>query len=338
MKKIYILFAAFLMMGLIITFSTSGYFDNKNIFKISKEGIKTITNLKKPEYHFALICQNIDEPFWKTIKKGALEASNEFNVAVEFYGPRFTNINEELQYLDMAIASRVDGIVTHVLNENQFSLLIDKAAKYDIPVVTIEADAKNSKRAAFVGTNSYKLGTEWGKQIIQATSGQAVVAMIISNVNGESENTVQNLMISGLKDSVKKYPFIKVKTVQANKNGIFSAEEVTKDILNKFDDVNVILCISANDTIGAAQVLVDFNKVGNITIIGYDNTPDILRYIEKGVIYGTVASNPNKMGYESIKSLIEIKKKNRTSSYVSTDVHPITVENLNEYKLSSDKN
>jgi len=338
MKKVYIISCAILVFGTAAFFLAYNLFDKSTVMALSSAKIDVAAKAKKPEHHFAVICQNIDEPFWKSIKDGALKASNDFNIAVEFYGPRFTNLNEELEYLDMAIASRVDGIVTHVLDEGQFSPVIDKAVEYGIPVVTIDSDAKNSKRASFVGTNSYKLGTEWGKLIIEETKGKAVVAMIINSLTGESENTVQNLMISGLKDTVKKYPAIRVKTVQAGRSGIFSAEEVTKEILGQFPDVNVILCTSARDTIRAAQVLVDFNRVGDIAIIGYDDTPNILKYIEKGVIYGTVASNPQKMGYESIRALVEIKKKSTVSSYISTDVHPISARNIGNYKPGADRN
>lgn len=75
----------------------------------------------------------------------------------------------------------------------------------------------------------------------------------------------------------------------------------------------------------------DLNKVGQITIIGYDDAPEILRYIEKGVIYGTVVANPYEIGYESIRSLVEIKKNRMTSTYVDTGAKVVTCCNIEEY-------
>ena len=102
--------------------------------------LKITESAKKPEYHFVVIAQNTDDPFWQSVKKGAFEAAKEFGAAVEFNGPRFTNIEEELRYLDIAIASRVDGIATHVLSEGIFTPVIDKAVDMNIPVITIEED------------------------------------------------------------------------------------------------------------------------------------------------------------------------------------------------------
>ena len=332
MKKVYLVYLLISILGAAAFFLVSYNVDTNKPSIYPYENPDLNANLKKPEYHFAMICQTIDDPFWKAVTNGALEASGEFKVAVEFYGPSFFNAEEELRYLEMATASKVDGIVTHVPDEALFAQAIDKASLSGIPVVTIDSDAKNSKRVSFIGKNSYKLGTEWGKLVIEATGGKAFVAMIVDDYKEGTNNTAQNLAISGLKDSVKNYPDIKLKTFQSNKLGNFRAEEVTNEILTQYANVDLILCTNGRDTIGTAQVLIDFNKVGDIAIIGYDDTAEILRYIQKGVIYGTVASNPGKMGYESIKALFGIKKTNGASSYISTDVHTITAKNLENYQ------
>jgi len=286
----------------------------------------------KIDYHFIVIAQNTDDSYWQTVREGCFDAASEFNVAVEFNGPRFTNMDEQVKYFKMAVASRVDGIVTHVLDEEVFTPLIDEATEAGIPVITIETDAKNSKRKAFVGTNTYNLGGEAGKLVLESVGDEAVIGIIIKSFNGTSENVPQNLRVAGFKDTLKDAPNAIIKTIQSSGAGLFSAEEVTRQILYNYPEVNTIICTNVKDTICAAQIVVDLNKVGQVTIIGYGDAPEILRYIEKGVIYGTVAANPYEMGYESIRSLVEYKKKFMTSSYVDTGARVITARNLEEYK------
>jgi len=286
----------------------------------------------KIDYHFIVIAQNTDDSYWQIVREGCFDAASEFNVAVEFNGPRFTNMDEQVKYFKMAVASRVDGIVTHVLDEEVFTPLIDEATEAGIPVITIETDAKNSKRKAFVGTNTYNLGGEAGKLVLESVGDEAVIGIIIKSFNGTSENVPQNLRVAGFKDTLKDAPNAIIKTIQSSGAGLFSAEEVTRQILYNYPEVNTIICTNVKDTICAAQIVVDLNKVGQVTIIGYGDAPEILRYIEKGVIYGTVAANPYEMGYESIRSLVEYKKKFMTSSYVDTGARVITARNLEEYK------
>jgi ribose transport system substrate-binding protein len=314
------------------------YFQHVDNVFLNKDNGKPI-NETKADYHFVLIVQNTDDPFWQSFKKGAFEAAKDFNAAVEFNGPKFTNVAEELQYLDIAIASKVDGIATHVLDEEQFTPVIDKAIGAGVPVVTVEADAKNSKRIAYIGTSNFQLGVEGGKLLTKAVNSRAQVAVVLNSYGNDAGNVMQNLKIAGLMEAIKTSgKDINIKTIQTSQMGILSAGEITNDIINKYPDVNVIFCTSSEDTIGAAQVVVDLNRVGNITIIGYGDLPEILNYVDKGVISGTVVSNPVEMGYQSIKSLVEIKKKNRTSDYVDTGVQGVSKANLAEYlKMVEDK-
>lgn len=285
---------------------------------------------KVPEYHFYMVGQNSVDPFWKEIKMGAMEAAKYYNVALEFNAPKFNNIQEELKYLEIAIFSKVDGIITHVANNEEFVNLIEEAYKEGIPVITVENDAKDSKRQAFIGTNSFHLGEEAAKLLAKATKGKANIAIIVSN-DYQLDSVNQNLKINGFLDAIKNYPEMKVVRVYTSKLGTLSAEEITQSIISGKDKINAIYVTDSVDTIGTAQVVVDFNKVGEITVVGYGDTPDILRYIEKGVIYGTVMSDPYKIGYESVKAMVEFKKKNTVSTFVDIGVNVITKENVNEY-------
>ncbi|NLY42948.1 MAG: sugar ABC transporter substrate-binding protein [Clostridiaceae bacterium] len=326
--KMIVLFL-FIIFGFVYSISYLHYIENSILLIIDNESKKQVKN---PEYHFMVICHNMDDPYWKLIREGVWQASQDFNVAVELNGPQFTNADEELKYLDIAIASKVDGIATHVLNENQFRPLINKAVNLGIPVVTIVSDAEKSKRQAFVGTNSYKLGTEGGKLIAKATNGKAKVAVILNDYGDISGSAAQDLNFSGFKDEIKSYPDIEIVEIKSSEVGVLGAEEVTQDILNRYPMVNAIYCTQAKYTLGAAQVVVDMNKVGEIVIVGYGELPEILRYVENGVIYGTLVGDIRKIGYESIKSLVEIKKTGRTSSYVDTGVCVITRENIANYQ------
>jgi ribose transport system substrate-binding protein len=325
---------ACILLCLCITLFSSYY-----VIHLKSENISTASKKSqeaKPEYHFVVIAQSTDDPYWQSIRNGSQAAAEQYNVVAEFNGPRSTNIDEELQYLDIAIACRVDGIATHVLDEKRFTPLINKAIDKKIPVVTIENDAKDSKRISFICTNGYKLGSEAGKLLVKATGGEATAAIILNGYNENEENVAHNLRIAGFNDAVREFPGIALKTAKTTGNGFFSAEEVTKTILQDFPDVDAIMCTSSMDTIGVAQVVVDLNRVGTITIVGNDDTPEVLRYVENDVICGTVVGNPYKTGFETVKALVELKKTRMTSSYIDTGVQVVTKSNLKDYALQAE--
>jgi ribose transport system substrate-binding protein len=81
----------------------------------------------KPSYHFYLVAQNSVDPFWKEVQKGAEDAAKYYNVAVEFNAPKFNNLDEELEFLDIAVLSKVDGIITHVSYDGDFNKRLERS-------------------------------------------------------------------------------------------------------------------------------------------------------------------------------------------------------------------
>lgn len=284
-----------------------------------------------PEYHFYFIGQNSVDPFWREVSKGIESAAEKYNVAVEFNSPRFNNPVEGLKYLDIAILSKVDGIIVHAATGGRFREFINRAYSEDIPVVTIETDDNNSDRSTFVGTNSFLLGKEAARLMIKATAGTANIAVVVSN-DIEIDEVSENLKLNGFLSTIKEYPGMQITEIFTSKMGILSAEEITQTIISSYPEVDAILTTNSVDTLGAVQLIIDQNQVGNITLIGYGETESILRYIRNGIIYGTVMSDPFRMGYESLKALVDIKKDNNASTFIDTGVKIITKENLNEFE------
>ena len=284
-----------------------------------------------PVYHFYFIGQNSVDPFWKEVRQGIEGAAQDYNVAVEFNSPRFNNPQEELKFLDIAILSKVDGIITHVASGNNFAEYINKAYSKGIPVVTIETDDNNSDRSTFVGTNSFLLGKEAAKLMIKATEGEANIAVIVSS-DVEIDTVSENLKLNGFLSTINDFPDMRVVKIFSSQMGILSAEEITQTIIKNYPEVDAILTTNSVDTLGAVQLIVDQNKVGSLVLVGYGDTKNILRYIKNGIIYGTVMSDPYKMGYESLKALVDIKEDNNASTFIDTGVKVITKENLTEFE------
>jgi ribose transport system substrate-binding protein len=301
-------------------------------FRQEREPFYSIKTHKEPSVHFMVIVPDIDDSFWQSVKQGVFEAAREFNVAVQFYGPRFIDVTEMCQYLDIAIASKVDGIVVNALDERIFTNEIDKAVHMNIPVVTIEKDADSSKRLCFVGTSSYKLGTKAGKLLADATGGKSVAAVILENYNNEQVNLMQDARVKGINDSIDRYNEISIKNILSSDIGTFAAGELTRNILKNSPEVNAIICTTAKDTLAAAHTVIELGKTGDISIIGASDDPEVLEYVEKGVVYGTVVSDPYNMGYESIRTLVKIKGSSNWPTFIDTGIHVVTAENIDEYR------
>jgi len=333
-NKFFVTFVLFLVI-LILTTTGVIFYRIRSTLKDTRHNTGIIVPDQIPEYHFAMICKDDDAPAWLSIKKGVERASKEFNVAVEFNTVSTSNEEDLYKYLDIAIASKVDGIVTYVWDDGQTGLLIDRAMEEGIPVVTIGTDAKESKRIAYVGENKYTSGVQLGRMIIAVTEKKGEVVLLDSNKKG-NEVMAQNLMIMGIRDIIKDYPDIHMTTVEYDSSNFLGIEDAVSTLIKDNPELSTLVCTSEKDTLAVADILVDLNKVG-YNIIGYGNSSELLRYIERGVVFGTVNVDHEQMGYDTIRALVDVRQNDRTSAYFKVDSFTITKQNVSKYIKSGEE-
>lgn len=98
---------------------------------------------------------------FRSIKR---EAAAE-NAYVELKGRSLTTGYSMVDFMNMSIASGVDGIWLEYTGEEGLQEKIDDAVMAGIPVITLLNDAPVTKRSSYVGINSYQLD-RIGKNIV----------------------------------------------------------------------------------------------------------------------------------------------------------------------------
>jgi len=72
------------------------------------------------KYRLVLIAQELDSPFWSQLKDGALEAADRYQVSLEAWSTFGLNEQDFLNNIEIAIASKVDGIIAQGLDTEEF--------------------------------------------------------------------------------------------------------------------------------------------------------------------------------------------------------------------------
>ncbi|MBP5608905.1 MAG: substrate-binding domain-containing protein, partial [Lachnospiraceae bacterium] len=256
---------------------------------------------------------------------------------------------EEL--MEMAVSSKVDGIMVLGSEEEEMTALIDRSADMGIPVVTMYSDSPGSKRCSFVGVSAFNIGREYGRQIISARNEKIRIAAGAedagADVSGPVSVTVffddnnrlydQSVILSGINDALSREAedaeFV-IRTVAVDNGNPFSVEESMRDVFMDEEVPDIIVCLSELDTTCAYQAAIDHNMVGNVYILGYYDSEKILNALSRNVIYSTLAVDTSEMGRYCVEALNEYVDMGNTSQYFSTDVTIIDRSNVSTYLKS----
>ncbi|GHT63563.1 hypothetical protein FACS1894110_01620 [Spirochaetia bacterium] len=270
-------------------------------------------------YHFSLYLPDNQNAFFTEIIRGAERAAAEANAAISIH-----SIDPGKNELEMAAYTGVDGVIVCPYLEDALARRqLEKLGQ--IPVVIINHNIPNDQPWPFIGANNFDMGRRLGAETGKITDGPIRLALVYSDkapgIYGERE-LVEMGIANALGDRLEA-PILEYRT---NLNPL-DAEALLYRLLPRAG-INTIIFTDANDTLAAAQTLIDMNLVGQVQVIGFGDDPGILENIRKGVIAATVVTNPERIGYEAVRSLAALRSTGYTSTSIDTGIEIIDWLNI----------
>lgn len=316
-----------------LTLLTSSFYG----YVLKKIGVEHAENTVTYRYHYVMIIDNLDSQFWNDVYQSVKEEAAQYDAFVELKGKNQSSEYSTLDFMDMSIAAKVDGILLEFTGEQMLEERINEAARKGIPVVTILNDAPNTERKSYVGINSYQLGQEYGSQILKILpdhDGITRVMMLLHDNSIDSNqaqifNQINNRMVTTKENADR----IKVEEIRIPSGRAFESEEIVRNLFqNAQGPPDVIVCMDEVDTEAVYQAVIDYNRVGKTQVIGYYKSKATLEAVEKGTMAMTLCIDTSQMGKYSVQALTESIKDGRTNSFYSVDLQFVTEEQVQEYK------
>ena len=180
---------------------------------------------------------------------------------------------------------------------------INAAVAKGVNVITIDTDAPESDRLAFIGTDNYSVGVQSAE--ITAEQLQNAGNVIVFTIEGQM-NLADRLR--GYKDIFAQFPAIRIIDVVDIKGEGAVAFDLTKEILaERRSSVDAFVCLESIACPEVAEVL-NRNRARDKIVIAMDTPVRTLDWIQHGLIQATIAQKPYTMAYTGLRMLADYKK------------------------------
>jgi ribose transport system substrate-binding protein len=250
---------------------------------------------------YVLVAANINLPYWQEAAAGLTDIGKNTGVKVDFVGPTTFTPQEELTAFQQVVSQHPSGILVSVSDPKLFKDPINHAILQGIPVITIDADAPDSNRVLFIGTDNFRAGQDSGKRMATLLGGQGRIVIISLAGQLNSEERVR-----GVNEVLKKYPGIQVIQTIDDKGDESAAADAISALLAKKEKIDGIICLEASGGEGAADALHRLDMTGKIKIVAFDKEPQTLDGIDRKWIAATVAQKPYVMAYYGVRFLDDL--------------------------------
>lgn len=274
----------------------------------------------------------IGHPVWLVSEEGFKAAEKEFGFEGAWVGPNGISVNEMIEQIELAIASKVDGIISMALNPEAFGPVLKKAAEAGIPVVLVNSDAPDSERLAFIGTGEINLGTVGAQGIINILGGETPR---VATMQSTMDARVANMELKGYFDELKKQDSsTEILVRESNESDMLVAVDKWNTILDTYPDVNVFISVCGEGGPAAAKVIEERDLVGKIVNIAIDDMAETIAGVKTGSVTAFMTQNFYKMGYLGAKLIVDYAKSGTVPNEKIIDAGTIFVDAdlLDSYK------
>jgi ribose transport system substrate-binding protein len=235
--------------------------------------------------------------FWTIARKGTEKADAELaDVTVEFRLGDGTAAAQK-RIVDDLLAKGVDGIAISPVDPANQTAMLNDAARQAL-VFTHDSDAPDSRRECYVGTDNVAAGRQAGDLIKEALPHGGTIALFVGKL--DARNAQERLQ--GIKESTAGSN-ITIADVRTDDTDQVRAKANVSEMLVSHPDVAALVGLWSYNGPAILNAVRDAGRIGQVTIIAFDEDDETLTGVKSGAIAGTVVQQPFAFGYQSITLL-----------------------------------
>lgn len=285
----------------------------------------------------AVIPKGTTHSFWNAIHAGAVKAGEELDVEIIWKGPaREDDRDAQIAEVENFVSRGVSGIVLAPTDEKALRLPVRDAARSGIPVVVIDSDLDSDDYVSFVATDNFRGGRLAGERMVEVLGGEGSV-VLLRYMEG-SASTMQRE--EGFLAVMAENPGMKV--VSSNQYAGATAElgyRASENLLARFKspsgelEVDGIYCPNESSSFGMLRALQDAGLAGEVTLIGFDASEQMVEALERGEFDSLVLQDPLNMAYLGVKTMVAHLRGEPVDERIDTGVTLVTRENMDEPRM-----
>lgn len=238
---------------------------------------------------------NAASDFWKLAEAGLNAAQEELpDYELQFRYPAQGTAAAQNQLMDDLVASGTDAIMISSADPKNSIDAFNRIAA-QVPLFTTDSDAPQSDRVAYLGSSNTLAGVQAGEIAVEAMPDGGTCMGFVGFLG--ADNAIER--IAGFRQAVEGSG-IELIDVRGDDVDFARARSNVDDVLAANPDVDCMVGFYSYNPPKIYEALQAAGKLGEITVIGFDEDPITLGAVRDGSFAGTVVQDPYQWGYQGM--------------------------------------
>ena len=247
----------------------------------------------KPQMAFVV---NAASDFWKLAEAGVNVAQEELpGYETQFRYPAQGTAAQQNALMDDLVAAGTDAIMISSVDPKTSIDAFNRIAD-QIPLFTTDSDAPDSKRIAYLGSSNTDAGVQAGEMAVKALPDGGKCMGFVGFLG--ADNAVER--IAGFRKAVEGSG-IELVDVRGDDVDFARARANVDDVLAAQPDIDCMVGFYSYNPPKIYEALQAAGRLGDITVIAFDEDPVTLGAVRNGEFAGTIVQDPYQWGYQGMK-------------------------------------
>ena len=234
------------------------------------------------------------------------ELSARYNRKINFtyFAPvNFPDAAAQVEHIESAISMGADLIIIDAVNRDVATPLAQRAINQGIVITCSNSGVADGVGLGVWATDQAATAARAADEMARAIGNRGKVAVI---GYGRGAPTSEIRATAFVEHMQRNYPNIQVLPIEwAATADAIGAADVARAYLSANPDLVGMYAGNSMTSEGMVTGVRELNRIGRVTLIGYDSNPALVAAIRAGDVLGCVMQSPYKMGYESAKAGLE---------------------------------
>jgi ribose transport system substrate-binding protein len=285
-------------------------------------------------------------PYWSNVELGVRAAAEDLGLSddqVIFFVPPKEDVAAQIQVMETYMAEGVTGIAIAPSDPNALEPVMARAADEGILITTLDTPpVEDSVSLVYIGTDNVTAGGYAGMAMAQLLPDGGLVGI------GRGSDTALNALqrTDGFLAAIEETDIETLEPVNDHEDS-GTALQLANSVISGNPDLAGAFGVYAYNGPAWATAVTEADKVGEIKIVAFDATTDIINYIMSGAIQATVAQREYDMGYKSVTIIAAmaesgdveaaLEEAGAVDGIIDTGVDVVTPAGLKDYEAALDE-
>ena len=285
------------------------------------------------DVYIALISKGFQHQFWQAVHQGAMQAAGELGITVTFEGPESeTQVDKQLEMLEAALAKKPQAIGFAALDSQAATPLLEKAEQAGIPVIGFDSGVDSPVVKTTCATDNKAASAEAAVQMARLIGEEGEVGIIVHDQTSKTGTDRRDGFVEKIEAD---YPNIKVVDIQYGDGDHLKSTELAKAMMTAYPNIKGMYGANEGSIAGVNNAVREMNKVGQVTVIGFDSGKDQLTAIKEGVEIGAITQDPVGMGYKTVMAAYKAYKGETNPEFIDTGFRYYTKDDLEKPEVAA---